>query len=91
MSEQSIQTSIIKFMRDSGWMVYNTTKITPSGYPDLICHKDTETLLIEVKDIKGKLSRVQEEVHKRLKEQGINVIVAKSKEDVIESYIKRNL
>ena len=84
MREQSIQTSISNLLREEGWIVYNTMKVVPNGYPDLIAHRDGMTVLLEVKTPSGRVSGIQKETHRRLREQGIIVLVVKSKDEVIE-------
>jgi hypothetical protein len=48
-------------------------KTTVNGIPDLICHRQGETMYIEVKRPTGKLSELQKVRIKQLQEQGITV------------------
>jgi Holliday junction resolvase len=73
--EQQIQTKIINKLRKEGWLCLKIIKLSASGYPDLICHKNGETMYIEVKRPLGKLSELQKVKIEELKNQGITVKV----------------
>jgi len=49
--------------------------LSASGYPDLLCHRNGESMYIEVKQSTGKLSELQKLRIHQLKEQGITVKV----------------
>ncbi len=82
MGEQYIQGSIARNMRTEGWQVFNTTVVSPGGFPDLIAFKAGDTVLVEVKDVTGRLSPIQIEQHNRLMADGITVWTVKSWEEV---------
>jgi Holliday junction resolvase len=73
MLEQQIQTKIIKQLTKEGWLCLKIIKLSASGYPDLLCHRNGETMYIEVKRPVGKLSALQELRIKELREKGITV------------------
>jgi len=73
MLEQQIQTKIIKQLTKEGWLCLKIIKLSASGYPDLLCHRDGETMYIEVKRPVGKLSALQELRILELRAKGITV------------------
>lgn len=73
MTEQQIQTKIIKRLKKDGWYVIKLIKTSVSGIPDLIAIKENETFFIEVKKEDGKLSALQKVRIEELKEKKINV------------------
>jgi Holliday junction resolvase len=75
MLEQQIQTKIIKKLTKEGWLCLKVIKLSHSGYPDLICHRNGETMYIEVKRPFGKLSEVQKIRIQQLRSYGITVLI----------------
>jgi Holliday junction resolvase len=71
MLEQQIQTKIINKLTKEGWLCLKVIKLSHSGYPDLICHREGQTMYIEVKRPKGKLSAVQKIRIEQLRSYGI--------------------
>lgn len=71
--EQAIQTKIIKKLRQGGWLCLKIIKLSASGYPDLLCHRNSETMYVEVKRPLGKLSELQKIRIEELREKGITV------------------
>jgi len=82
MTEQGIQKGIITYLSNDGWLVFKTVKVTPNGFPDVMAFRRGETILIEVKTPQGRTSAIQKEQHRRLREQGIPVLVATSISEV---------
>ena len=74
-TEQQIQTKIINSLRREGWLCLKIIKLSASGYPDLLCHRNGETMYIEVKRHCGNLSELQKIRIEELREQGIIVKV----------------
>ena len=60
MTEQQIQTKIIKRLKKDGWYVIKLIKTSVSGIPDLIAIKENECFFVEVKNEKGKTSPIQD-------------------------------
>lgn len=58
----------------------------PKGFPDLFGFRksDGKMFLIEVKNVKGRLSKEQKEFGKRMKEQNVLYGVARSVEDALK-------
>jgi len=55
-----------------------------AGVPDLCILYDGKTLFIELKTKTGRLSKIQEIVHKKIKSISHNIEIARSLDDVIE-------
>ena len=75
MTEQQIQKKITTQLEREGYLVLKIIKCNKSGYPDLIAVKENDTLFIEVKRPKGKLSELQKVRIADMKKRGINVVV----------------
>lgn len=76
MTEQQIQTKLIKELEDKGYYVIKLMKTNKNGIPDLIAiPKDSDVEFIEVKRPDGKLSKLQEYRIKELIKHGIKAIV----------------
>jgi len=84
MSEQKIQRQIENWLDDNGWFVYKIMSATIAGIPDLIAHKDSKTMYVEVKTISGRLSRVQQYRIAQLRSIGIEVYI----NDNLQQFIK---
>jgi hypothetical protein len=77
MAESDYQRKLKKEAERNGWTVIKLVRATVNGYPDLIClHPIRGVLFIEVKDAKGKLSKLQEYRISELRGKGFNVIVS---------------
>jgi Holliday junction resolvase len=74
-TEQQIQTKIINKLQQEGWLCLKIIKLSASGYPDILAHRNGETMYIEVKRPLGKLSELQKVRIEELKKQGITVKV----------------
>jgi len=60
LSEQAVQTKIIKYLKSVGAHVINTTIVSPNGTADLICCVNGLFYAFEVKkDSKSKVSPLQ--------------------------------
>ena len=59
LTEQQIQTKIIKKLEKEGYYVIKLIKTNVNGIPDLIAVKENETIFIEVKRSDGVLSELQ--------------------------------
>ena len=72
-SEQKIQSKIIKKLEANGCFVLKLIKCNKNGYPDLLVIKNNEVSFIEVKKKEGKLSELQKARIIELKERGVEV------------------
>jgi Holliday junction resolvase len=75
MSEQQIQSKIIKQLEADGWYVLKLIKSNKNGIPDLVAFKENEFQFIEVKTEKGVLSELQKYRIKELQDLGFKVHV----------------
>lgn len=84
LTEQKIQTSIIKYLESKHWIVFKLMSVSKAGVPDLICHQSGFTFYIEVKKPGGRLSKIQQYRISKLKEQNIDVLITDNLEVVKE-------
>lgn len=76
MTEQQIQSKMIKELESMGYYVIKLVKTNKNGIPDLIAiPQQSDVLFIEVKKSNGKLSKLQEYRIKELKSHGIKIEV----------------
>ena len=73
MLESKIQTKIINRLKKEGWICIKLIRTSLNGIPDLMCLKNGQTMFIEVKQEKGKLSELQKVRIEQLRKQGFNV------------------
>ena len=74
--ESLIQRKTIKAYEAQGWLVVKIIQTNRNGWPDLQCHKNGETVFIEVKkEGKTKLDPLQLLRHEQLAKQGFKVII----------------
>jgi len=72
MTEQQIQTKLIKELERKGYYVIKLIKTNKNGIPDLIAiPKDSDVEFIEVKRADGQLSTLQDYRIKELNKHGI--------------------
>jgi Holliday junction resolvase len=75
MTEQQIQSKIIKKLEQDGYFVVKLIKTNKNGIPDLLATKENDTMFIEVKRPDGKLSELQKIRIEELREKNIKVYV----------------
>ena len=76
MTEQQIQTKLIKELEGKGYYVIKLVKTNKNGIPDLIAiPKNSDVEFIEVKRKNGKVSPLQEYRIKELIKHGLKAIV----------------
>ena len=71
--ESDIQRSVIKQLEAAGWYVIKLIQTNKNGIPDLICHRDGQTMYIEVKQPGKNMTHLQELRYNRLIGEGIPV------------------
>ncbi len=82
MTEQQIQTRLIKELEDKGYYIIKLIKTNKNGIPDLIAiPKNSDVEFIEVKRPDGKLSKLQEYRIKELNQHGIKSIVYRGRRE----------
>jgi|688.fasta_scaffold32610_7 Holliday junction resolvase len=78
MTEQQIQTKLIKELEGKGYYVIKLISTNKNGIPDLIAiPRDSSVEFYEVKKPKGKVSKLQEYRLKELAAHGIKVEIYK--------------
>lgn len=76
MTEQQIQSKLIKELEGKGYYVIKLVKTNKNGIPDLIAiPKNSDVEFIEVKRKNGKVSTLQEYRIKELIKHGVKAIV----------------
>lgn len=84
MTEQQVQTKLMKDLEDQGYYVIKLIKTNKNGIPDLIAiPKDSDVEFYEVKRSTGKPSKLQEYRIKELQKHGIKaeLFYGREKED----------
>lgn len=79
--ESQIQSAVVAFARDHGWLVRRLEYTGRVGAPDIIAFRDGVTKLVEFKRPGGKLSPGQVAEHKLLTAHGIYVPVIDNLKD----------
>jgi hypothetical protein len=78
MTEQQIQSKLIKELESKGYFVIKLINTNKNGIPDLIAiPRDSDVEFYEVKKPKGKVSKLQEYRLKELTAHGIKVEIYK--------------
>ena len=75
LTEQQIQSKIIKKLEKDGYYVLKLIKTNKNGIMDLIAIKNNITTFVEVKQPNGRLSELQKVRIQELRSKGINVKV----------------
>ena len=76
MTEQQIQSKLIKELEEKGYYVIKLVKTNKNGIPDLIAiPPGSDVEFIEVKRPDGKLSKLQEYRIKELIKHGVKAII----------------
>lgn len=73
--ESQIQREVIKALESAGWYVIKLIQTNKNGIPDLVCHRESQTIYIEVKRPKKHITHLQELRYNRLIGEGIPVYV----------------
>ncbi len=84
MTESDIVQAIRQYLREQGYLTINMMAVTPSGTPDMLAVKDNVYTFLEVKTDTGRLSPIQQAIHKKLRAQGCTVHTVRSVTDVKE-------
>lgn len=83
MLESKIQSKAIKRLKDSGWTVVRNTHVTPNGWPDVTCYKQSTVVFIEFKAPGKKPTELQVYRHDLLRSQGFTVHVVDNPDSII--------
>jgi Holliday junction resolvase len=82
--EKLIQHKIIKFLKGIGAYVVKTIIVNRNGVPDIICCLNGKFIAFEVKDLKGKITPLQEYNIELIKKAGGKAYLVRSVEEVKE-------
>ena len=98
-TEAQVQKAIITYLQLKGWLVAHipnggrdaahrrqmARQGAVNGWPDLVAiDRQGQTLWVEVKTAKGRISPAQKAVISELEARGCQVLVARSLDDVVE-------
>ena len=84
MTEQQIQSKLIKELEAQGYYVIKLIKTNKNGIPDLLAiPKKSDVEFYEVKTSTGRVSKLQEYRHKELEDHGIYVKVYRGEGGVV--------
>ncbi len=87
-TEQSIQNSIIKYLKSMGYFTIKTMAVSPAGIPDVIAiAPEGFHIYFEIKTDTGRLSKVQQAMHTRMRVNGCvihTVTSLKEVKDILE-------
>lgn len=84
MTEQQIQSKLIKELEAQGYYVIKLIKTNKNGIPDLLAiPKQSDVKFYEVKTSIGRVSKLQEYRHKELEDYGIYVEVYRGEGGVV--------
>ncbi len=63
MTEKQFQTAVLKLAKLHGWLAYHThdSRRSQPGFPDLVLIREGQLIVAELKTMKGRLSKAQEE------------------------------
>lgn len=50
MTEQQLQSKIIKYLQSYGWLTIKTISLSTSGWPDIFAFRNGQAIFIEVKN-----------------------------------------
>jgi len=76
--ESYIEQAVTRFAKQAGWLSMKFVSPNNCGVPDHVYFKNGETILIEFKAKKGRLSPLQKAQIKRLRMVGMKVYVVDS-------------
>jgi Holliday junction resolvase len=83
MRESAIQSKIRQKLESSGWIVNKIISCSLNGWPDLLAVKKSRAVFIEVKRQGENPDPLQEYRHKQLQKENMEVIIARSLDDVL--------
>ncbi|MFT4038364.1 MAG: VRR-NUC domain-containing protein [Thermomicrobiales bacterium] len=93
MRERDFQRQVVEAAGYLGWTCvhFPAMQMNPSGWPDLICFRDGQTEIMELKTERGRLGPRQVEWIERLQAAGMSVNVFRPADwDQIEALLRRD-
>lgn len=82
MLESEIQSRILQYLKKQGIFHFKTQSTNISGIPDIVCIYSGVPLFLEVKQPKGKLSKLQEYQMDKIRQAGGYAFVVTSVTDI---------
>lgn len=90
----NLESDIEKYLKDKveqlGGLCWKFTSPGTAGVPDRIVLHDGKVYFVELKTERGRRSKVQKYIHKKMREQKIDVYMIWSKKDV-DSFVERKM
>ncbi len=83
MTELSIRRAIVRAYRERGAWVVVTTGISLVGCPDLLVCYGGRFLALEVKDPKGRVTKIQRKVLQDIRDAGGTAAIVRSVDDAL--------
>jgi len=87
--ERTIQSKILKYLKDIGSYTFKAISTNKKGVPDIICLYNGKYIALEVKNEKGKLTELQDFNLREIKKNGGYAYCVRSVEEVKEIFDKR--
>lgn len=80
-SEKIVASHLVKVVQERGGLIFKQHPLTNKGIPDYLIHCMNNTFYVETKTTGKRCEPAQIEMHKRLKEKGIETYVLETKID----------
>jgi hypothetical protein len=77
-SEATIEKTVCNYAKQHGWLTFKWASMYQKGLPDRLFFRGGQLVLIEFKQVLGKLTPMQHFIHQQLETQGFAVNVIKS-------------
>ncbi|MCY1080311.1 VRR-NUC domain-containing protein [Archangium lansingense] len=74
------EPAVVQALRLAGWTV---EKLSDKGFPDLLCVRNGEVVLLEVKSKRGRMKSAQVELHARLRAAGLPVAIVTTPDEAL--------
>ncbi|MBM7117614.1 VRR-NUC domain-containing protein [Archangium primigenium] len=74
------EPAVVQALQLAGWTV---EKVSAPGFPDLLCVRRGQVVLLEVKSERGRMQRAQVELHARVRAAGLVVAVVTTPEEAL--------
>ena len=78
MNEATIEKSVCRYAKQQGWLTFKWASMYQKGLPDRLFFSGGQLVIVEFKQVSGKLTPMQHCIHEQLKRQGFTVHVIKS-------------
>ncbi|NNC17642.1 hypothetical protein HJC22_18145 [Corallococcus exiguus] len=75
-----VEPAVVQALQLAGWTV---ERVSAPGFPDLLCCRRGQVVLLEVKSKRGRMELAQVELHARLRAAGVVVAVVTTPEEAL--------